>query len=163
MASAVTHKHTIDVGPLLGPSRRAIALDARIEIPPFEDIRFVEPAHVLLELRGVDRGIRIWGTIDARVAVDCRRCLEEVGLPLHLEIEERVASGEGGDPFSESNVLAGERLDVGDLVRQIATTALPMGALCSEDCRGLCPQCGRNRNTGACACLPVGESDLGQS
>lgn len=163
MAPATKKENTIDVGPLLGPGRRTIAVDAPIGVPAFEDLRFPAPAHAVLELRGGDRGIRIAGTIDVQAVAECRRCLEDVTIPLHLEVDERVAPGEEADSLSESNVLVGERLDLGDLVRQITTTALPMGALCSEECRGLCPQCGRNRNTGACTCPPVGDIDNGES
>ena len=163
MSSAVKHKHTIDVGPLLGPGRRTIAVDAPVDVPAFEDLRFAGPVHVVLDLRGVDRGIRIEGTIDAVILAECRRCVEEVEVPLHLDVDERIGSREEKGPLSESNVLAGERLDVADLVRQIVTTTLPMGVLCSEECRGLCPQCGLNLNTSVCSCLPVGESDHGQS
>jgi uncharacterized protein len=60
-------------------------------------------------------------------------------------------------------VLTGERLDLADLVRQLATTALPMGALCSEECQGLCPQCGLNRNEGGCTCPAPTESEHGES
>jgi uncharacterized protein len=157
----VSLRNTIDVGPLFGPGRRTIAVDASIDVPPFEDLRFPSPAHVVLELRGADRGIRIEGKIGATAVGECRRCLAEVELPLHLEIDERVAPGEETDPLAESNVLVGERLDLGDLVRQLTLTTLPMSLLCSEECRGLCPECGRNRNTGACRCQAAGEDDNG--
>ena len=160
---AVNKEITIDVGPLLGPGRRTIAVDASINVPAFDDLRFAGPAHVVLDLLGADRGIRIVGTIDAQALAECRRCLEDVAIPLHLDVDERVAPGEEADPLAESNILVGERLDLGDLIRQITTTALPMGALCSEECRGLCPQCGRNRNNGACTCPPVGDTENGQS
>ena len=100
-------------------------------------------------------------TIDAQAVADCRRCLEEVEIALHLDVDERIAPGEEADPISESNVLTGERLDLGDFVRQLTFTALPMGALCSEDCQGLCPRCGRNRNNGACTCPPLGDTNNG--
>jgi uncharacterized protein len=158
MASGVKKENTVDVGPLLGSGRRTIAVDARIDVPPFDDLSFAGPAHVVLDLRGIERGICIEGTIDATAVAACRRCLEQVEIPLHLAVDERVAASEEADPLSESNVLTGERLDLGDLVRQITTTALPMGALCSEECQGLCPQCGRNLNKGACTCPPAVEN-----
>ncbi len=130
-------------------------------MPAFEDLRFVGSAHVVLELHGVNRGVQAEGTIDAQAVADCRRCLEEVEIPLHLDVDERIAPGEEADLLSESNVLTGERLDLGDFVRQLTITALPMGALCSEDCKGLCPQCGRNRNNGACTCPPLGDTNNG--
>jgi uncharacterized protein len=163
MASPANKENMIDVGLLLGPGRRTITVDSRIDVPAFEDLRFEGPAHVVLELRGINRGVQIEGTIDAQAVAGCRRCLEEVEIPLHLDVDERVAPGEEADPISESNVLTGERLDLGDFVRQTTFTALPMGVLCSEECRGLCPQCGRNQNNGACTCPPLGESNNGQS
>ena len=147
----------------MGPGRRTIAVDADVAVPDFEDLHFSKPAHVVLELRGVDRAIRVEGAIDADVTAECRRCLEEVAVPIHVEVDERLAPDEKGVPLSEINVLVGERLDLGDLVRQLTTTALPMlGVLCSEECRGLCPHCGRNRNDGSCTCSPR-ESDNGES
>lgn len=160
MASSL---NTIDVGPLLGPGRRTIAVDSQVDVPDFEELHLEKPAHVVLELRGVEGGISIAGAIDADVTAQCRRCLEDVAIPLHLEVDERIAPGEEQDPLAEGNVLKGERLDLLDLVRQLTTTALPMGVLCSEECRGLCPQCGRNRNEGGCTCPPLRESENGKS
>jgi uncharacterized protein len=37
-------------------------------------------------------------------------------------------------------------------VRQHLVLALPLAPRCRETCRGLCPQCGTNLNTGACSC-----------
>ena len=45
-----------------------------------------------------------------------------------------------------------DQLDLGRVLETETTLALPMRALCREDCRGLCPVCGGNRNAEACAC-----------
>ena len=62
------------------------------------------------------------------------------------------ASGGEDDPFGESNVLTGSRLDVADLAQQVVLSVLPMGLRCSDDCKGLCGTCGANRNASACSC-----------
>jgi uncharacterized protein len=41
------------------------------------------------------------------------------------------------------------------LLREQFYLALPMKPLCREDCKGLCPQCGTNLNTGSCECGPA--------
>jgi uncharacterized protein len=41
------------------------------------------------------------------------------------------------------------------MVREQMHLALPLRRLCREDCRGLCPSCGVNRNTGSCDCQPT--------
>ena len=46
----------------------------------------------------------------------------------------------------------GETIDVDDLVREQIELALPMAHLCSEECNGLCPNCGANLNHGECTC-----------
>jgi uncharacterized protein len=43
-------------------------------------------------------------------------------------------------------------LNLAGLVETETTLALPMKPLCREDCRGLCPVCGGNRNVTACTC-----------
>jgi uncharacterized metal-binding protein YceD (DUF177 family) len=43
-------------------------------------------------------------------------------------------------------------IDVNDDVRQTVFLAVPLKLLCSESCKGLCPQCGINLNMGTCAC-----------
>ncbi|MFA6004686.1 MAG: DUF177 domain-containing protein, partial [Elusimicrobiota bacterium] len=43
-------------------------------------------------------------------------------------------------------------LDASEEVRQALHLALPMNARCQPDCRGLCPQCGNNRNAHDCGC-----------
>ena len=73
-------------------------------------------------------------------------------LPLTVDVDERIdPAGERIDPFAENNVLAGDELDLGDLVRQLIDSALPLSLLCSETCRGLCATCGLKRD-GDCRC-----------
>ena len=45
-----------------------------------------------------------------------------------------------------------ERLDLGEVVREQLLLSLPMKRVCREECQGICPTCGRNRNTASCAC-----------
>jgi uncharacterized protein len=81
-----------------------------------------------------------------------------------VKVEERFDPPSGtSDPFGENNVLSGTSLDVGDLVRQLVTSALPYTILCREECRGLCGTCGQNKNEGGgCTCPPPTEGDHGE-
>src|SRR6266850_1290713 len=45
-----------------------------------------------------------------------------------------------------------DELDMARVVVNETTLALPMKPLCREDCRGLCPVCGANRNVAPCTC-----------
>ena len=45
-----------------------------------------------------------------------------------------------------------DQIDLGEVMREQFYLALPMKPLCREDCRGLCPVCGVNRNRESCTC-----------
>jgi len=125
-----------------------------VPIEPFEGMVFPEPAVVRLELRQADRMLAVEGSIDAQVRGQCDACLEDVERNVHVDVDERLDPSQGreSDPFGESNVLTGERLDVADLAQQVVVSALPMGLRCKEDCKGLCEVCGANRNGTECTC-----------
>ena len=46
----------------------------------------------------------------------------------------------------------GEEINLGEIVGEEIALALPIRFLCREDCRGLCPRCGKNLNQGDCSC-----------
>ncbi len=95
------------------------------------------------------------GSIDARLHGSCDACLEDVDLELHVDVDERLDPWQGRevDPFGESNVLTGERLDVADLAQQsIAQRHADGSAVQAQTAEGLCAACGANRNTGECSC-----------
>jgi uncharacterized protein len=57
----------------------------------------------------------------------------------------------------ETSYYRDDHVDLNELLREQFYLALPMKPLCRDDCRGLCPECGANRNTDACACEPAWE------
>jgi uncharacterized protein len=146
--------HRIDISGLLAGSRQLMLVSDEVPIEPFEGIVFPEPAQVQLELREADRMLAVQGSVEVRVHGQCDACLEDVGSLVHVDIDERLdpSHGRDVDPFGDSNVLTGDRLDVADLAQQNVVSVLPMGLRCREDCKGLCAVCGANRNTGECSC-----------
>jgi uncharacterized protein len=50
-----------------------------------------------------------------------------------------------------------EQIDLNELLREQFYLALPMKPLHAADCKGICPQCGTNRNTAPCDCNPQWE------
>ena len=139
----------IDVASVLATGRE-LALHEEITLPEFSDFRFPNPVRVALTIRRVGRGIEVLGTLEGEVEGACARCLEDVRLPVRVELDERLEAGERG-PLGENNVLDGDTLDLADLTRQSIDSALPLVLLCDETCGGLCPDCG-NKRDGACRC-----------
>ncbi|MDE2572300.1 MAG: DUF177 domain-containing protein [bacterium] len=153
----------IDVGSVLAGQLRELPVSGRVPVGAFEDVTFPQPAEVDLSVTRAARGLLLRGQVRVRGEGSCSRCLAPVALDLEDEVDEAIVPGSEGqrDPLALENVLHGTMLDVGDLVRQAVDAALPLRLLCREDCAGLCPQCGANRNEGACACTE--EEDDGQS
>jgi uncharacterized protein len=56
------------------------------------------------------------------------------------------------DAEAEISYYEGEGLPLEDVVREQILLAVPLKLTCREDCKGLCPHCGKNRNLEACGC-----------
>jgi uncharacterized protein len=117
-----------------------------------------------LQLLRTNRSILVRGRIETSAREICSRCLNEFEHVLALDIEEEyfmtrdAASGLPFTPPTELGTFAVDEnnlLDLGEAVRQYTLLARPMKPVCREDCAGLCPQCGRNRNYETCDCMPV--------
>ena len=71
---------------------------------------------------------------------------------LILEATEKVAS-EGFDPETvDEEGYSGKEIDLQPAVREQILLSVPPPPLCREDCKGLCPQCGKDLNEGECGC-----------
>ena len=53
----------------------------------------------------------------------------------------------------------GGGVELKDILREFVLLAMPMQRVCREDCRGICPVCGQNRNLASCECEAKPEDD----
>jgi uncharacterized protein len=114
------------------------------------------------ELTGSD--ISLQGHLSTTVEVGCARCLEPIGERVEKEFDlfyrpvQTIAKEEEveiGDAELEIGFYQGRGLLLEDALKEQILLALPMKSLCQPDCRGLCPQCGENRNLVTCGCSPA--------
>jgi uncharacterized protein len=120
-----------------------------------------------VELRE-ERLVQVSGTIHARLRLECGRCLEPFALGIDEKLDLAYLPQDAGRGEEEEVHLldhdlivayyADDRIDLGEMVREQLILSVSMKRLCREDCRGLCPKCGVNRNTTACSC-PSGAPD----
>lgn len=97
-------------------------------------------------------------SLAATVCGPCSRCLREVCSEVRAEQEEFVPTTAGGWAESESEAspfVEEMMLDLAGLTREAVVLSMPGRMLCTEGCKGLCPQCGGNLNEGACSCTPL--------
>jgi len=121
-------------------------------------------ADLLKEHRGpheIVADIRVRASLQTRVEVPCARCLEPVveavDATFDLLFRPIGIDGESADrsiTTSETEIgyYEGDGLLLEDVLREQILLALPAKTLCREDCKGLCSECGRNRNTDPCDC-----------
>ena len=100
------------------------------------------------------------GELEGAAVTPCRRCLREVLSSIEEEVNFLFAES-GMEEADEDDVFpisSGSReLDLSPAVREAWLLAVPQFALCMDDCKGLCPTCGADRNTGECTCSPVAD------
>jgi uncharacterized protein len=122
------------------------------------DVALAAPLDVDLTARSVGEGVFVRGRIRTTVQMSCRRCLAPVESSVEdtvdLFYEPLTAEDEDADGEVYPLPLRGDELDLRDAIREQVLLRVPEFGLCREDCRGLCPQCGTDLNTGSCDCTP---------
>jgi uncharacterized protein len=135
--------------------RGPVALAGPLDLAGIDPGRSVVPAGAEatcdVTLQAFSGGIEVAGTVAAPWVGVCRRCAVAVSGDLCIAVHERF--GEGTASEDEMYPVADDAIDLGPLVRDAIVLDLPMAPLCRDDCAGLCPQCGADRNEGACSCV----------
>lgn len=146
---------------------RPQALDLGPEVEQQMPLAASGRAELLEEHEGahqVVQDIRVVGGFSTRIAVRCARCLEPVSSDLKGSfdllyrprgIERRGPESSISEAETEIGFYTGDGLLLEDVLKEQVLLALPLKALCREDCKGLCPGCGCNRNRETCKCAPA--------
>jgi uncharacterized protein len=108
-----------------------------------------------VELASDPGGITVTGTVTAPWQGECRRCGGPVTGEVVAQVRERYVPAGSSDADEDAYVLTGDELDLEPLARDAVLLDLPLAPLCSDECLGLCPQCGTNWNLGPCDCPPL--------
>ena len=122
----------------------AASIDARHE-------RLIGDLHVDLRLEALNDGIAVTGTVSAPWATQCRRCLADVSGVAVVSVDELYQVRPLDD---DASLIRDGQLDLVPLVRETALIELDLERLCRQDCAGLCPVCGIDRNDETCDCDP---------
>lgn len=116
---------------------------------------FLDPVKVSLQVHNHGDYFSARGAVETRVALACSRCLETLIWPISTQVVFTVgeAPKEILNETDENFLNYGSGLvDVEPIVGEYLVTELPFTPVCREDCQGLCPICGCNRNQKVCSC-----------
>ena len=129
-----------------------------------DEFRLAAPVTFVADVQKDAQKLRLKGRLTTTLECDCGRCLEPFAVPLDasLDLVLLPASANAGPAGADETEVAEDDLgvsfyaddtiDLGALMREQFYLALPMKPLCTEDCKGLCPVCGINRNRETCTC-----------
>jgi len=130
--------------------------------PVDERVSLIAPAAVKGKVRLSGNEVFVNGHIDTRAQVECDRCLKPVELPVNVDFTLEYISGSEYESSQTAaltedemsvSVFEGGAIDVEEIVKEQVLLAVPTRMLCREDCKGICPDCGIDRNTGECDCI----------
>jgi len=125
----------------------------------FGDLEFdlAGPVQVSGRIMESGPGRYFWhGRLRTTVRTACRRCLTPVTIGVDQDVQALFTAGadEGEDPSVYPLPARATELDLRPVIREELILAVPAYTVCREDCRGICPRCGVDLNTGSCSCRP---------
>jgi uncharacterized protein len=135
---------------------------------PDADVQQVSPLHAsgTAELLANTEGeVRIQGRFTVEMGCACDRCLGPARFPLEASFDlfyrpmwviERIEEVEIDEGEAEIAFYKGGGMELEDVLREQVLLALPMQRTCREECLGICPVCGADRNETVCDCRPEG-------
>ena len=119
-----------------------LELDIELAIPMGQGAATVPAGEIVelnLRLESVHDGILATGEVDSTALADCSRCLEPLKLAVEVDFQELFAySLEQEDDF----LVQDEKIDLEQAITDAVVLSLPFKPVCSEDCLGLCSECG---------------------
>jgi len=119
-----------------------------------EDYFFQVPVDVQADVTNTGKSLLVKGKVFSIINVNCSRCLKEYPFHLDFEFEDEWQPAEFAEPDEEEGAFLFDKDEfcIDNRISEHILLHIPMKFMCSEDCKGLCPKCGADRNQGSCAC-----------
>ncbi|MBR1841782.1 MAG: DUF177 domain-containing protein [Oscillospiraceae bacterium] len=92
------------------------------------------------------------GSVEASFSCVCARCLRALEKSLSIPFTAYLAEELQDEDSEDYYLIEGDEVDIGEVARDALVLNMPTRFLCDEDCKGLCPKCGKNLNEGPCDC-----------
>jgi len=119
------------------------------------DVLSAGPLHVDLVARGEEGMAVVEGELAIDVTMPCSRCLKPVQVSVAVPFQEHFKVSHAPQTEEEADrfiAVHDNDVDLTPYVEEAVQLELPLVPLCAEDCKGLCPSCGKDLNEGECGC-----------
>lgn len=134
---------------------QADGLDSNLKFPAtdlglenVQDIHFADPIQVSFHLEKVSNTVIAHAIVKTQITSSCSRCLEPAEETLKQDLH-----------FTYPIEKQTDYVDLSEDIRQEIIMQLPIQLLCNDNCKGLCPQCGGNKNIQECQCKSFDDKD----
>lgn len=125
------------------------------------DIKLEKPVNISGSIYGTEDGVYLSANLTYEYIEKCARCLTEFSEESKNVLSAKIIENsnqqveEENDNDDEEIIFYDSRktnLEIEDLILDTIELNLPMKSICSEDCEGLCPTCGKDLNVEKCDC-----------
>lgn len=149
----------INLSDVLMSEGKKLCMEVPLEMNSFDSgtgcFEIAEKSQLAFAFENVERGkARVKGEGRLVFRTACDRCLAEVLTEMKLQFDRLVVSPEmtEDEEADDLGFMEGYQLDAETFVYNEIIENWPAKILCKEDCKGLCPVCGQNRNVRDCGC-----------
>ena len=124
-------------------------------------VRIVKPVAVSGKVRRSGAEVFVTGHLETQAEIECDRCLKPLESVINTDFGvEYITDSEYEASYAAElseedlavSVFDGEAIDLDEMVKEQLLLSLPLRSLCREDCKGICPVCGADRNSTNCSC-----------
>ena len=145
----------IDLRKLTGPNTVSIPFSETLDLREetlYGAKPFQSPVQISGEVSNESGVLRLKGTIKTIYSTACARCLKPLDILLTAETDMILSDDPETEEEDDLFVLTGDSVDPADVLVPALILQVQMTYLCKEDCKGLCPHCGADRNEVDCDC-----------
>ncbi|MCX5974184.1 MAG: DUF177 domain-containing protein [Coprothermobacterota bacterium] len=151
----------VNVAELKRSGAGVLELPLHLKPEQIENLRLSKPIVGTVRIQNMGTRLQARVELETEIELECVRCM--ISFPYSIVLEfceyyseasfpEREGSLELTGEELEMFAFHGDRLDLGEAIRQNMLLSVPTFPLCKEDCEGLCPGCGTNLNICDCGC-----------
>jgi len=151
----------IDLSRLLDRTVYKVDFDQTLELERIttneREIRLITPIRVNGSVSKTDDGMYLDADIIYEYSENCARCLKvfkkKIQTVLSGRLMEKSKSSTKEDDSEVIICFYGDNVEVEEHIITAILLSLPMKVVCKDDCKGLCPKCGKDLNEGQCDCI----------
>ncbi|HWQ50464.1 MAG TPA: DUF177 domain-containing protein [Terriglobales bacterium] len=148
----------IDISPVLKNDGEQIDFDTQLDLSELEgaygEKPLREPVHVCGRVSGLYGAVRIAMEASGKLHFLCDRCTKPYELDFCYPLDAMVTTDPAAEETDELIYAKDSRVDLSAQTAALIGLHMPFKHLCKEDCKGLCPICGTDKNEGECGCEP---------